>query len=73
MTPETAVDLSQTPRQDYFLNFQFHVPAKLEPGLYVLRVTVEDVTPAAGANRAERTAERTLDFRVGPPGPPAEK
>ena len=36
----TCIDRSQTARQDYFLNFQFHVPARLPPGLYTLRVTV---------------------------------
>jgi hypothetical protein len=74
MTPETSVDHSQTPRQDYFLNFQFHVPAKLKPGLYTLWVTVKDVTPPAeGANKTVRVARRSLDFRVCPPGAPADR
>lgn len=65
----TCTDTSRTPRQDYFLNFQFHVPARLPPGLYTLRVTVKDVTPAeAGPERPARVAQRSLDFRVNPPG-----
>jgi hypothetical protein len=68
LTPETSIDVSQTPRQDYFLNFQLHVPANLKAGPYTLKVTVEDVTPAPGAGKSGRKAERTLDFRVCPPG-----
>lgn len=60
MTPEPAGDVSQTPRQDYYLNFQFHVPAKLKPGLYTLMVSVKDVTGEGEA----RVAKRSLDFRV---------
>jgi hypothetical protein len=75
MSPETSIDVSQTPRQDYFLNFQFHVPAKLKPGLYTLWVTVKDVTPpSAGAPQTEREpARRSLDFHVCPPGAEREK
>ena len=47
MNLDPCIDRSQSPRQDYFLNFQFHVPAGLPPGLYTLLVTVKDVTPAA--------------------------
>ena len=73
LTPETSIDVSQTPRQDYFLNFQFHVPAKLKAGQYTLKVTVEDVTPPApGATATARAAKCTLDFRVCPPGARAE-
>jgi hypothetical protein len=54
-------DLSQTPRQDYFLNFQFRVPARLKPGAYTLRLTVKDVTQKVSK---ERTAQTTLDFKV---------
>jgi hypothetical protein len=69
MMPEPSTDLSQTPRQDYFLNFQFHVPAKLAQGWYRLWVTVRDATPAtAGEKKAVRVARRSLDFRVCPPG-----
>jgi hypothetical protein len=62
-----CVDRSQTPRQDYFLNFQLHVPPRLPPGLYTLWVRVKDVTPGAPAG-APREASRTLDFRVCAPG-----
>jgi hypothetical protein len=54
-----CVDRSQTPRQDYFLNFQLHVPAKLAPGRYTLWVKVRDVT-----TDPPREADSTLDFRV---------
>jgi hypothetical protein len=64
----TCTDVSQTPRQDYFLNFQFHVPAGMPPGLYTLWVTVKDETPA-GPGHKVRVARQSLDFRVGPPGP----
>jgi hypothetical protein len=63
----TCIDVSQTPRQDYFLNFLFHVPARLPPGLYTLRVTVKDEAPTA-AGQKPRLARRSLDFRVCPPG-----
>jgi hypothetical protein len=62
-------DHSQTPRQDLFLNFQFHVPPRLPPGLYTLWVIVKDVTPGCGERPgSERVARRSLDFRVCPPG-----
>ncbi len=57
----TCVDVSQSPRQDYFLNFQFHVPPRMPPGLYTLRVTVKDETPG---QKQARVARRSLDFRV---------
>jgi hypothetical protein len=69
----SCTDRSQTPRQDYFLNFQAHVPAKLPPGLYTLWVIVKDVTPSAeGAPAQARVARRSLDFRVVAPGQPSE-
>jgi hypothetical protein len=65
----TYTDHSQTPRQDLFLNFQFHVPPSLPPGLYTLWVIVKDVTPGAPEQPSgERVARRSLDFRVCPPG-----
>jgi hypothetical protein len=64
-----CIDRSQSPRQDYFLNFQFNVFPKLPPGLYTLWVTVKDVTPAGpGQPIGPRVARRSLDFRVCPPG-----
>jgi hypothetical protein len=75
LSPETVTDRSQSPRQDYFLNFQFHVPARLPPGSYTLWVTVKDVTAAPGSQNQEaseaRVAASSLDFRV--TAPPAGK
>jgi hypothetical protein len=80
MTPETSSDVSQSPRQDYFLNFQFQVPPKLKPGSYTLWVTVKDVTPAAdGSSNSDkpaaptRQARKSLDFQVCSPGTRKEK
>lgn len=57
-------DRSQTPRQDYFLTFGFHVPPRLPPdATYTLWVQVKDV----GAEGAPRVARRSLDFRVRAP------
>ena len=55
----TCADQSQSPRSDYYLNFQFHVPASLEPGDYTLRIIVKDIT--AGAPREART---TLPLKI---------
>ena len=60
------IDRSLTPRQDYFLKFQFHVFPKLPPGLYTLWITVKDVTP--GQPGGGRAVTRSLDFKVCPPG-----
>lgn len=57
-----CVDRSQTPRQDYFLNFQLHIPAKLKPGLYTLWVHVKDVT-----GEPVREVSTSLDFKVRAP------
>lgn len=61
-------DVSRTPRHDYFLNFQFHVPPQLSPGLYTLWVTVKDTTdgPVNGDGADSRVARRSLDFQVRP-------
>ncbi len=56
------VERSQSPRQDYFINFQFNVP-RLPQGLYTLRVTVRDEAAAPGGT-APRTASGSLDFQV---------
>jgi hypothetical protein len=64
----SCTDRSQTPRQDYFLNFQFHVPPRLPPGLYTLWVTVKDVTPRGGEPGPAREARTSLDFKVVAPG-----
>ena len=69
MQLDPCTDRSQSPRQDYFLNFQFHVPRGLPPGLYTLLITVKDVTPTApGQPTCARVAKRSLDFKVCPPG-----
>jgi hypothetical protein len=61
------VDRSQTPRGDYFLNFQFYLPAPLPEGRYTLNVLVKDVLDPATGDAASRNASRTLDFTVGAP------
>ena len=58
-------DRSLSARQDYFLNIQFHIPPKLPPGRYRLRITVSD--EIAAANGTKREDARTLNFRVEPP------
>ena len=58
-------DRSLSPRQDYFLNIQFHIPPRLPPGRYQLKITVSD--EVAAANGRIREPYRTLDFRVEPP------
>ena len=75
-TDANGIAFSRTPRQDYFLNFQFHVPAKLKAGRYTLKVTVTDVTPqSSGSKKAASDNEswKSLDFRVCPPGPDRDK
>ncbi len=52
-------DHSLSPRNDYFLNCQFHVPPGLAPGEYVLWLTVRDL----GAGKP-REAKSSLAFRV---------
>jgi hypothetical protein len=64
----TCSDVSQTRRHDYFLNFQFHVPPRLPPGLYTLRVTIKDEQSATPGQKP-RQVTGSLDFRVRPPGP----
>jgi hypothetical protein len=57
-----VVDRSRTPRRDYFINFQFHVPANLPAGSYTLWVQVQDnLSPPGGPHRVSR---RSLDFHV---------
>ncbi|MFO0845733.1 MAG: hypothetical protein U0797_25670 [Gemmataceae bacterium] len=54
-----CVDHSLTPRQDYFLNFQLHVPPKMPPGLYTLWLKVKDVS-----SDPPRETSCSLDFKV---------
>jgi hypothetical protein len=58
----TGVERSHSPRQDYFINFQFTMP-RLPQGLYTLRVTVRDEAAPPGG-RTPRTASGSLDFQV---------
>lgn len=61
-------DVSASPRQDYYINFQFRVPRNCPAGLYTIRIFVEDWTDAAPEAKdvpESRIAQRTLDFRVG--------
>jgi hypothetical protein len=54
-------DCSFSPRQDYFLNIQFPVPAKLPAGYYTLQIVVRD---EAAPTSEPRTVRQRLDFRV---------
>ncbi|MGH7171562.1 MAG: hypothetical protein ACRELF_04690 [Gemmataceae bacterium] len=63
-------DVSASPRQDYYINFQFRVPRNCPAGLYTMRIFVEDWTDAPSEAKQvseSRIAQRTLDFRVGGP------
>jgi hypothetical protein len=53
-------DVSRTLRQDYFINYTFHVPAHLAPGSYTLVVQVQDVL----AQPLRPPAMRSLEFCV---------
>jgi hypothetical protein len=54
--------VSRTPLTDYFKNYTFAMP-ELPPGAYTLKVVVRDET-----NRtAPKSAEKSLDIRIGPP------
>jgi hypothetical protein len=52
-------DASRTPRQDYFINYRFDIPANLTPGHYVLSIEVEDVL-----SDAHRPTAKSYDFMV---------
>jgi hypothetical protein len=66
-----CTDRSRSPRQDFFVNLHFDVPARLLPGAYTLCVQVKDVTPSADSGkRPARVARRSLDFRVVGDDPP---
>ena len=65
----SCVKRSQTPRQDYFVNFQFYLPSPMPPGRYTLHVLVKDMlNPATGDDAAPQSATRSLDFLVGAAG-----
>jgi hypothetical protein len=57
---DNKVDESRSPRQDYFINYRFRVPAHLPPGPYTLWIYVKD----ALAQPTRPPAQRSLDFRV---------
>ncbi len=67
---DRRVDVSASPRQDFFINFHVQIPPSCPAGLYTMRITVEDWTDAPpGAKQVPewRIARRTLDFKVGGP------
>lgn len=61
---------SLTPRQDYFICVQFHVPANLTPGRYVLAVEVRDDIGIDLSTGKARAAAKTVEFQVVSPGAP---
>jgi hypothetical protein len=52
-------DVSLTQRHDYFKNYRFCLPNKIESGEYILRLQVKDLTTQRSVH------PRTLDFRIG--------
>jgi hypothetical protein len=60
-------DQSLSPRQDYFLNFQFNIPPRLPPGVYTLRVKVRDELAPQGKPQADADAGPEPKFRVEAP------
>jgi len=73
---DRRIDVSASPRQDFYINFHFQVPLSCPAGLYTLRITVEDWTdapPDAKQVPERRIAHCTLDFRVGGPVIPAAR
>jgi hypothetical protein len=61
---DTGPDISYTQRHDFYRTYTFRVPPT-HPGLYILYLTITDVTTG-------RTATRTLDFRIIPPNGKAD-
>jgi hypothetical protein len=59
-------DRSQTPRQDFFLAYRFHVPPRMPPGRYDLWVIVREKTGEPG--HGDREARKSIPFRVDPDG-----
>src|SRR5262249_49645242 len=58
--PNEEPDTSRSPRQDYFINYRFTVPANLAPGHYTLWVQVQDVL----GQPPRPPARKSLDFSV---------
>ena len=65
----TCVDRSQTPREDYFINFQFHLPTPMPEGRYTLRVLVKDVLDPATGDAAPRAPAVRSTSRSAPRRP----
>jgi hypothetical protein len=57
-------DRSLSPRQDYFIHYQFHVPAMMEPGDYQLTIALRDDNAPVDEGKAAWRTLRTLPFRV---------
>jgi len=55
----SPVDESRTLRHDYFERYTFYVPHAIPPGVYVLRVRVED-----RGTQPPRVVRGSLDFRI---------
>lgn len=69
--PAQQPDRSHSLRHDYFISYSLPVPCHLRPGKYTLWVEVRDLTGQQARNvPAHRIAQRSLDFRVTPPGTP---
>lgn len=63
MTFPARTERTKAARNDYYLSFQFRVPAKLPAGLYTLWIRVEE---PSGEKSTGRTCKRSMDFRVAP-------
>ena len=57
-------DRSLSPRQDYFIHYQFHVPARIEPGEYTLTISLRDENLSGDEAKSQPTALKSLPFRV---------
>jgi hypothetical protein len=64
----TAVDISRTPRQNYFLTHRLTIPGNLSPGPYVFELRVDDVQShqsARGQVYVTVTADRSRQDEMG--------
>ena len=61
--PVTKPDRSLSARQDYFLHYEFYVPAKMAPGEYTLTIYLQDDN--APVDEGSWPAVHSLPFRVG--------
>lgn len=57
VSPDPAEDLCKYPRNDFYLAYLIHIPAKLLPGHYVMKLTVTDTL-------ANKVAESRINFKV---------